>query len=113
MIFSNRPSAESVLLHPFFWTSQKRLLFLCDASDRFEIMERDPPASTLVLLETKSRDIVGDDWQKSIDRSLLENLGKYRKYDGSSVRDLLRVLRNKVRFSLPFLLGFKLNKPCL
>ncbi|GAA6031523.1 hypothetical protein JCM8097_006498 [Rhodosporidiobolus ruineniae] len=90
-----RPTADAVLLHPFFWNAQKRLLFICDASDRFEIMERDPPTPTLVTLERKSRDIVGDDWQKALDRTLLDNLGKYRKYDGASVRDLLRVLRNK------------------
>ncbi|KAM0790703.1 hypothetical protein ACM66B_004560 [Microbotryomycetes sp. NB124-2] len=90
-----RPTAESVLLHPFFWNAQKRLLFICDASDRFEIMERDPPTPTLVTLEARSQEIVGDDWQKALDRTLLDNLGKYRKYDGKSVRDLLRVLRNK------------------
>ncbi|KAM0753662.1 hypothetical protein T439DRAFT_322550 [Meredithblackwellia eburnea MCA 4105] len=90
-----RPSAEAVLLHPFFWNAQKRLLFICDASDRFEIMERDPPAATLVTLEGDAAAVVGDDWQKALDRTLLDNLGKYRKYDGKSVRDLLRVLRNK------------------
>ncbi|GAA5889323.1 hypothetical protein JCM6882_000706 [Rhodosporidiobolus microsporus] len=90
-----RPAADNVLLHPFFWNAQKRLLFICDASDRFEIMERDPPTPTLVTLERRSRDIVGDDWSKALDRTLLDNLGKYRKYDGASVRDLLRVLRNK------------------
>ncbi|KAK4052377.1 bifunctional endoribonuclease/protein kinase ire1 [Microbotryomycetes sp. JL201] len=90
-----RPTAEAVLLHPFFWNAQKRLLFICDASDRFEIMERDPPTPTLLTLESQSQNIVGDDWQKALDRTLLDNLGKYRKYDGKSVRDLLRVLRNK------------------
>ncbi|GAA5849507.1 hypothetical protein JCM3766R1_000214 [Sporobolomyces carnicolor] len=90
-----RPTAEAVLLHPFFWNAQKRLLFICDASDRFEIMERDPPTPTLITLERKSLEIVGDDWTKALDRTLLDNLGKYRKYDGSSLRDLLRVLRNK------------------
>lgn len=90
-----RPTAEAVLLHPFFWNAQKRLLFICDASDRFEIMERDPPTPTLITLERKSSEIVGDDWTKALDRTLLDNLGKYRKYDGSSLRDLLRVLRNK------------------
>ena len=98
-VSTNRPTAESVLLHPFFWNAQKRLLFICDASDRFEIMEREPPTATLVSLEDTSELVVGEDWSKSIDRSLLDNLGKYRKYDGKSVRDLLRVLRNKV--SLP------------
>ena len=95
-----RPPAEAVLLHPFFWNAQKRLLFICDASDRFEIMERDPPTPTLVTLEQTSSAVVGDDWQKALDRTLLDNLGKYRKYDGRSVRDLLRVLRNKVSHSL-------------
>ncbi|GAA5897662.1 bifunctional endoribonuclease/protein kinase IRE1 [Sporobolomyces salmoneus] len=90
-----RPTAEAVLLHPFFWNAQKRLLFICDASDRFEIMERDPPTPTLITLERKSSEILGDDWTKALDRTLLDNLGKYRKYDGSSLRDLLRVLRNK------------------
>lgn len=63
-------------------------------------MERDPPDATLVSLENTSASIVGDDWSKSIDRTLLDNLGKYRKYDGTSVRDLLRVLRNKVRLHI-------------
>jgi serine/threonine-protein kinase/endoribonuclease IRE1 len=59
-------------------------------------MERDPPDPVLVAVETGARDVVGVDWLKALDRSLIENLGKYRKYDGASVRDLLRVVRNKV-----------------
>lgn len=43
--------------------------------------------------------VVGSDWVKKVDRALIDNLGKYRKYDAGSVRDLLRVLRNKVRRS--------------
>jgi len=30
-----------------------------------------------------------------LDRIVNENLGKYRKYDGKSVQDLMRALRNK------------------
>lgn len=93
-----RPTAEEILQYPCFWTPARRLLFLCDASDRFEIMERDPPASPLVTLEepTKVASVVGSDWVKKVDRALVDNLGKYRKYDAGSIRDLLRVLRNKV-----------------
>ena len=36
-------------------------------------------------------------WDKSLDIGLLQNLGKYRKYNGMSARDLLRVIRNKSR----------------
>lgn len=64
-------------------------------------MERDPPTATLLSLEDSSEVVVGEDWQKAIDRTLLDNLGKYRKYDGKSVRDLLRVLRNKVCLLFP------------
>ncbi|GAA95853.1 uncharacterized protein L969DRAFT_50761 [Mixia osmundae IAM 14324] len=90
-----RPKAKDVLVQPFFWSPAKRLLFVCDASDRFEIMERDPPAPALQSLERSAPDIVGDDWLRKLDRTLIDNLGKYRKYEGHSVRDLLRVLRNK------------------
>ena len=58
-------------------------------------MERDPPDIVLVHLEA-SPAIVGNDWLKRLDKSLVDNLGKYRRYDGTSVRDLLRVIRNKV-----------------
>jgi hypothetical protein len=63
-------------------------------------MERDPPDDPLVDLEADAAGVVGADWQRALDRTLLDNLGKYRRYDGSSVRDLLRVLRNKVREKL-------------
>nr|CAG8535315.1 12960_t:CDS:2 [Entrophospora candida] len=90
-----RPNAETVMTHPYFWSSSKRLGFLQDASDRFEIEERDPPSPLLNRLEQDSSKIIGIDWYKRIDKILVENLGKYRKYDGAKIRDLLRALRNK------------------
>ncbi|CAJ0745619.1 24229_t:CDS:2 [Entrophospora sp. SA101] len=91
-----RPNAETVMTHPYFWSSSKRLGFLQDASDRFEIEERDPPSPLLNRLEQDSSKIIGTDWYKRIDKILVENLGKYRKYDGAKIRDLLRALRNKI-----------------
>lgn len=70
--------------------------FLQDASDRFEIMCRDPKDPDLLTLEKTAFDIVGNDWHSRLDRIFIENLGKFRKYDGRSVQDLLRALRNKV-----------------
>ena len=89
------------LLHPYFWNPGKRLNFLQDASDRFEIMCRDPRDPMLVALETGAFDVVGADWHSRLDRLFIENLGKFRKYDGKSVQDLLRALRNKVRIFCP------------
>ncbi|SPO28568.1 related to IRE1 - protein kinase [Ustilago trichophora] len=91
----HRPSAAEVLTHPYFWDPNKRLNFLQDASDRFEIMEKDPPTAALVLLESKARNVLGTDWHRRCDKMFLENLGKFRKYDSSSVQDLLRAMRNK------------------
>lgn len=92
-----RPDTTTCLLHPFFWDPARRLNFLQDASDRFEIMCRDPRDPNLIVLETDAFAIVGHDWHSRLDKIFLENLGKFRKYDGRSVQDLLRALRNKVR----------------
>ncbi|CBQ68454.1 related to IRE1-protein kinase [Sporisorium reilianum SRZ2] len=91
----HRPSAAEVLTHPYFWDPNKRLNFLQDASDRFEIMDKDPPTPALVLLESKARDVLGTDWHRRCDKMFLDNLGKFRKYDPASVQDLLRAMRNK------------------
>lgn len=39
--------------------------------------------------------MVGRSWDVRLDPELTEDAGRYRKYDFSSVRDLLRVVRNK------------------
>ncbi|KAF8653391.1 hypothetical protein AX16_003963 [Volvariella volvacea WC 439] len=90
-----RPDTMTCLLHPFFWDSSRRLNFLQDASDRFEIMCRDPKDPYLITLEKDAQSIVGNDWHSRLDKTFIENLGKFRKYDGKSVQDLLRALRNK------------------
>ncbi|KAK9447041.1 uncharacterized protein V1518DRAFT_422067 [Limtongia smithiae] len=92
---AKRPTAVDVLMHPYFWSSQKRLNFLLDVSDRFEIEQRDPPSALLQELESDPKNVVHNDWYRCLDRSLIENLGKYRKYHTDKVLDLLRALRNK------------------
>lgn len=92
---SARPTAAAVLQHPFFWPAQKRLAFLQDVSDRFETLERDPPSAAVARLESGARDVVGDDWRRAFDRAFLDDLGKFRSYQSTSVQDLLRVIRNK------------------
>lgn len=90
-----RPDATTVLRHPFFWNAERRLNFLLDVSDRFEIEERDPPSPLLLMLESGSSEVVNDNWYAKLDRNFIDNLGKYRKYNGASILDLLRALRNK------------------
>lgn len=94
--FIDSPDTSACLIHPFFWTPARRLSFLQDASDRFEIMCRDPREPDLIELEKGAFNVVGNDWRARLDKVFLENIGKFRKYDGKSVQDLMRALRNKV-----------------
>ncbi|CAN0273869.1 unnamed protein product, partial [Ectocarpus sp. 8 AP-2014] len=88
-----RPSAGEVCKHPFFWNEEKRLSFLLEFSDR---LEQDAVQSPLlVMVEAGAHSVVGRSWDVRLDAELTEDAGRYRKYDFSSVRDLLRVVRNK------------------
>jgi len=91
----DRPDAATVLLHPLFWSSQKRLDFLLKISDRFEADTREEYSELLSKLEESGPDVVGDDWHDKLDSAFIDNLGKYRKYHGDRIIDLLRVMRNK------------------
>lgn len=91
-----RPPAAAVLKHPLFWSSAKKLEFLLKVSDRFEIERRDPPSPLLLKLEAGAKQVIlNGDWTTKFDKNFMDNLGKYRKYSGSKLMDLLRALRNK------------------
>lgn len=90
-----RPPADQVMAHPFFWSSKKKLNFLCDVSDHFEKEKRDPPTKALQELESYAYDICGNDFLKALGKDFVESLGKQRKYTGTRLLDLLRALRNK------------------
>uniref|UniRef100_A0A6Q2ZNA0 non-specific serine/threonine protein kinase n=1 Tax=Esox lucius TaxID=8010 RepID=A0A6Q2ZNA0_ESOLU len=91
-----RPSAETVLKHPFFWSLEKQLQFFQDVSDRIEKEPLDGPI--VRQLERGGRAVVKLDWREHITVPLQTDLRKFRSYKGGSVRDLLRAMRNKVCF---------------
>lgn len=94
---SRRPTADAILKHSMFWREEKILTFLQDVSDRIEKLDiyTDP----LRMLERNAKLIVRDDWSLHLEDGITEDLRKYRGYHGVSVRDLLRALRNKVKFN--------------
>ncbi|KAM9972384.1 hypothetical protein ACTFIW_007444 [Dictyostelium discoideum] len=90
-----RPDIGECINHPFFWEVHKKLSFLVAASDYLEF---EKPTSPLNLEIDSHVDLVTDgsgDWWLKIDQVLIDNIGRYRKYNGKSIRDLLRVIRNK------------------
>ncbi|XP_074866994.1 serine/threonine-protein kinase/endoribonuclease IRE2 isoform X5 [Carettochelys insculpta] len=97
MMISNkaqeRPSAPRVLMHPFFWSREKQLQFFQDVSDRVEKEPADGPI--LTALESGGLSVVRLNWRTHISVPLQTDLRKFRTYKGSSVRDLLRAMRNK------------------
>eukprot|EP00536_Pseudo-nitzschia_multiseries_P004080 jgi/Psemu1/253242/estExt_Genewise1Plus.C_660035 len=93
-----RPTATEVCEHPFFWTHQKKMTFLCDFSDRLETDTITPASSNVfssLAIERGAVDVVGTSWEEKLDSALVDNVQKFRTYDYSCVRDLLRLIRNK------------------
>ncbi|KAK4261619.1 hypothetical protein QN277_004588 [Acacia crassicarpa] len=92
-----RPKAIEVLHHPFLWSSEMRLSFLRDVSDRVEIEDRKTNSNLLIALENVApKALGGASWDKKMELAFIDNIGQYRRYKFDSVRDLLRVMRNKL-----------------
>lgn len=87
-----RPTAESVHMHPYFWTPANQLRFFMDVSDRVEKEEN----SELCLSWEHNAvgPVLRGGWMHRCP-DLEQDLYKYRKYKTTSVRDLLRAMRNK------------------
>ncbi|CAJ1930690.1 unnamed protein product [Sphenostylis stenocarpa] len=91
-----RPMATEVLQHPLFWSSEMRLSFFRDVSDRVELEDRESDSDLLKALESIAPLALGAKWDEKLDPDFITNIGRYRRYKFDSVRDLLRVMRNKL-----------------
>ncbi len=91
-----RPTASQICQHPFFWNPSQRMAFICEFSDRLE-SENDLDSGSFdrLLVERQAATIVGRRWDCKIDPKLFNNVQKFRTYDVTSVRDCLRLIRNK------------------
>ena len=114
----SRPDATGVLRHPYFWKVEQKLDFLCAVSDAYEqrkqtitnIHDENAPRTDVEMyyleeleaLQSKAPNVIGvksngtlQDWLQSLPKSFLKEMGKQRKYTGTKMIDLLRVIRNK------------------
>jgi serine/threonine-protein kinase/endoribonuclease IRE1 len=96
---SSRPTAKQICDHTLFWSADRRLAFLCDFSDRLETdgscSESSDFVSKLLVVERDASQVVGTSWNAVLHPDLVSNVQRFRSYDPSSVRDLLRLIRNK------------------
>lgn len=81
--------------HPFFWSSETSLSFLRDVSDRVELEDRESDSELLTALEGIAPVALNGKWDEKMEPAFLNNIGRYRRYKYDSIRDLLRVIRNK------------------
>ncbi|XP_051215987.1 serine/threonine-protein kinase/endoribonuclease IRE1 [Lolium perenne] len=88
----DRPTAVYAINHPLFWSPELRLLFLRDSSDR---VEKTTETDLLNALESIGHEAFGGKWREKLDDGLVADMGRYRKYNFESTRDLLRLIRNK------------------
>lgn len=91
-----RPDTQQILNHPLFWSDQTKLDFLVKISDRLEHESREEQSDLIDDLEEGAHKVVGSDWHSRFPALFIENLGKYRRYHGDRIIDLLRALRNKL-----------------
>ncbi|KAJ6953278.1 hypothetical protein NC652_005086 [Populus alba x Populus x berolinensis] len=89
------PKAQEVLNHPLFWTSERRLSFVQDVSDRVELEDRENESELLNALESTATPALNGKWDEKMEAAFIDNIGCYRRYTLDSARDLLRVIRNK------------------
>ncbi|KAI6196797.1 Non-specific serine/threonine protein kinase [Aphelenchoides besseyi] len=89
-----RPPIDAVAAHPIFWSKERQLQFFMDVSDRIERLQEDDPL--IQSLEAGSCRVLGtNDWHRQLSKLLRDDLVKFRKYQGHSIRDLMRAMRNK------------------
>lgn len=69
-----------------------RLSFLRDTSDR---IEKTSETDLINALESIGPVAFGGKWGEKLDAALVTDMGRYRKYNFESIRDLLRYIRNK------------------
>ncbi|XP_077231066.1 serine/threonine-protein kinase/endoribonuclease IRE1a-like isoform X2 [Tasmannia lanceolata] len=91
-----RPKPTEVLQHPLLWSSEMRLSFLRDSSDRVESETQEGHSDLLEALENVAPVALDGKWDEKMEASFITNIGRYRRYKYHSTRDLLRVIRNKL-----------------
>ena len=130
-----RPSAAAILAHPLWWSPAQRLAFLSALSDRVEPEDRGVgPSLLLAALQGYAADafsgggggggvaspgVVGSSsppsWVDRLPPALTADLtsSRHRRYDPTSLRDLLRAIRNKAAHyrELPAAVAAEVGEP--
>lgn len=78
--------------HPYFWSNERYLEFICDISDFIETNPHLKPR-----LERNKKIIFAGSWAEYLDSSMVKHIYTKRTYDYRSLCDLIRLIRNSHR----------------
>lgn len=80
-----------------FWNAETRLSFLRDTSDRVELEDRVPDSDILKALSRIAPTALGGGkWNEKMEPAFITDISRHRRYKFDSIRDLLRLVRNKL-----------------
>lgn len=91
-IQDKRPPIDYILKHPLFWSRGTQLNFLMDFSD---LIDKNQASELARRIERQRQRIISYDWMNLLDEELQADVKRFRSYQVSKIRDLLRVIRNK------------------
>lgn len=99
-----RLSCPKILAHPYFWSTEKKLFFLGDVSDQIgkeiavgvtsEVARSLERRSPDIFRTSDENGVAAKEWKERLHASLLESIEKARRYDYTTIADLLRCIRN-------------------
>lgn len=90
-----RPTPEEALQHPYFWSIERRASLYYQVND--ELNSPSIPYDTLFAFERHRVHVVQSvSWMTVLPKHLISDLKQRGDYGGDSLRDLIRMIRNKM-----------------
>lgn len=90
--YQERPTAEEVLSHPFFFSTSQKMKILSRCK---EFLKKKKNNNIYNIFNEKSFWISGSNWTVLIDTRLLQEAKQYYNYNGELTSDLVSFIRNK------------------
>lgn len=88
-----RPNIEEIISHPYFWKTDKVFSLILDINKMFE--DKSFKDENQAFFDKNSVKVIGNDWKLKLDAELISN-SPCKNYDGTSLLDLVRVIRNQL-----------------
>lgn len=90
---NKRPSTDVIMKDPYFWDTQKIFNLVLEIAKKLEDVTTHKIFKA--KLEVNQEQVIGENWMDKIEAPVITELVKWRPYNGKSLFELLRVIRNQ------------------